>query len=117
MTGDDESLELKLARQAYAEADAMKKAAERDLEAARYERGQIEHAKRFIEQTEKSVAQREQRLTAGGIADLDRREREVAKDLAEIKALKADYDAAKHGAARALVEINEREKAERSAAA
>jgi hypothetical protein len=33
---DTDSLELKLAKQAYAEAEQIKKAAEQDLEAARY---------------------------------------------------------------------------------
>jgi hypothetical protein len=42
---------------------------------------------------------------------------DAEQKLAEAKALKVDYDAAKHGAAIALQQINEREKAERSAAA
>ena len=73
MSGD-ESLELKLARQAYAEAEQLKKAAEKDRAAA------------------------------------------DAK-LAEAKDLMSRYDNDKHGAAIALQQINEREQAERSAAA
>ena len=42
MTGDDETLELKLARAARQEAEQFKKAAEKDLGAVHYERGQIE---------------------------------------------------------------------------
>jgi hypothetical protein len=42
VTGDDETLELKLARAAHQEAEQFKKAAEQDLAAVRYERGQIE---------------------------------------------------------------------------
>jgi hypothetical protein len=79
--------------------------------------GQARHTQATVAQTERSIAAREQKLRELGEPEFIRREQEVIKALAEIKALKADYDAAKHGAARALVEINEREKAERSAAA
>jgi hypothetical protein len=114
---DDGSLELRLARAAYAEAEQIKKAAERDLEAARYERGQIEHAKRTMEQLEASISRREEALRKAGEPEFIARVAAADKALAEAKALKADYDAAKHGAAIALQQINEREKAERSAAA
>ena len=41
------------------------------------------------------------------------REKEAADMLKQAKVMLADYSSAKHGAARALVEINEREKAAR----
>jgi hypothetical protein len=117
MTDEEPSLELKLARQAYAEAAATKKAAEQDLEAARYERGQADRSLREIQVLEASIAKREQALKQAGEPAFLARIAAADKALAEARALKADYDAAKHGAARALVEINEREKRERSEAA
>jgi hypothetical protein len=94
-----------------AEAEQIKRAAEQDLEAARYERGQIEHAKRAMEQLEASIVKREQALKQAGEPEFVARLAAAAdKALAEAKAIKADYDAIKHGAAQALVEINEREK-------
>jgi hypothetical protein len=113
----DETLELKLARQAYAEAEWIKKAAEQDLEAARYERGQIEHAKRLMEQTEKSIAQREKWLKDNGEKAMRAREAAVEAKLAEVRERDARYDKDRHAAAIALREINKREKAESSAAA
>jgi hypothetical protein len=110
MTGDDESLELKLARQAYAEAATMKKAAEADLQKAEYARGQADRSLREIQVLEASIAKREQALKQAGEAAF------LARIAAADKAL-AEARAAKHGAARALVEINEREKRERSEAA
>jgi hypothetical protein len=113
----DDTLELKLARQAYAEAEQIKKAAEQDLEAARYERGQIEHAKRIMEQTERSIATRERKLKELGEPELVSREKAADAKLKEAQQLMKDYDASKHSAAIALQQINEREKAERSEAA
>jgi hypothetical protein len=115
MSNDEPSLELKLARAAYAEAEQIKKAAERDLGAARYERGQIEHAKRTMEQLDASIRRREEALRKAGEPEFVARMAAADKALAEAKAIKADYDATKHGAARALVEINEREKREATA--
>jgi hypothetical protein len=116
MSGD-ESLELKLARQAYAEAEQLKKAAEKDRAAAEYELGQIEHRHRELMRLEASITRREQALKQAGEPAFLARMAAADKALAEAKAIKADYDAAKHGAARALVEINEREKREQQSAA
>ena len=99
------------------EAAADRKAAAADREAAEYARGQAEHRHREIMQTEASIAKREQALKQAGEPEFLARMAAADKALAEAKALKADYDAANHGAAIALVQINEREKAERSAAA
>jgi hypothetical protein len=107
--------EMQIAKAYRDEGDQIRKLAAADRATAEYEKAQAERSLREIQALEKSIAQREQRLTAAGIADLDRREKAVAKDLAEIRALKASYDAAKHGAAQALIEINKREKREAAA--
>jgi hypothetical protein len=113
----DDSTELRLARAYRDEAEQIKKAAEQDLEAARYERGQADRSLREIQVLEASIAKREQALKQAGEPEFLARLAAADKALAEAKALRADYDAAKHGAARALVEINEREKREGSEAA
>jgi hypothetical protein len=110
---DDESLELKLARQARDEAEQHRKAAAADLEQARYERGQAEHAKRLIEQTERGIAERERWLAQHNEADLVAREQAVAAKFAEAQDLLARYDNDRHAAAIALQKINERELAAR----
>jgi hypothetical protein len=73
MSGD-ETLELKLARAAYAEAEKIKKAAEQDRAAAEYDRGQAERSLREIQVLEKSIAEREQRLLQLGEPALVARE-------------------------------------------
>ena len=113
----DESLELKLARQARAEAEQHRKAAEKDLSEAQYLRDQAARDRAEIAEIEKSVAKREKALKQAGEPEFLARMAAADKALAEAKALKADYDAAKHDAAIALVQINEREKAEQSEAA
>jgi hypothetical protein len=113
----DDSTELRLARAYRDEAEQIKKVAEQDLEAARYERGQADRSLREIQVLEASIAKREQALKQAGEPAFLARVAAADKALAEARTLKADYDAAKHGAARALVEINEREKRERSEAA
>jgi hypothetical protein len=117
MTGDDESLELKLARQAHAEAEWIKKAAEQDRAAAEYERGQADRSLREIQVLEKSIAQREQALKQAGEPAFLARIAAADKALAEAKEVMKDYNATRHGAAKALVEINAREKAEREQSA
>jgi hypothetical protein len=116
MSDNEPSLELKLARAAYAEAEQIKKAAEQDRAAAEYDRGQIEHAKRTMEQLDASIRRREQKLKELGEPEFVAREKAADDKLKEAKALLAQYHADRHGAAIALQQINEREKAERSAA-
>jgi hypothetical protein len=113
----DDSTELRLAKMYREEGDKLRGQANADLEAARYERGQIEHAKRIMEQTERSIAERERKLKELGEPELVAREQAAAAKLAEAKALMATYNNDKHAAAIALQQINEREKAEQSAAA
>jgi len=115
MTDEEPSLELKLARQAYAEAAATKKAAEQDLEAARYERGQADRSLREIQTLEASIAKREQALKQAGEPAFLARMAAADKALADAKKLMADYDKEKHAAAISLNQINEREKREQAA--
>jgi hypothetical protein len=111
MTGDDEPLELRLARAARAEAEQLRKAAERDLEAVRYERGQIEHAKRLIEQTEAGIRKREEALRKAGEPDFVARMAAADKALADAQKLMRNYDKDKHAAMISLQQIDEHEKA------
>jgi hypothetical protein len=69
-----DSAELRLAKIYREEAEQIKKAAERDLEAIRYERGQIEHRHREMVQLEASISRREQRLKELGEETLLARE-------------------------------------------
>jgi hypothetical protein len=112
-----DSTELRLAKMYREEGDKLREQASADLEAARYERGQIEHAKRTMEQTERSIAVREQKLKELGEPEFAAREQAAEAKLAEAKTLLAQYSADRHGAAIALQQINEREKAERLEAA
>jgi hypothetical protein len=113
---DDETLDLKLARQARDEAAADRKAAAADLEAARTERAHIERRHRDIAELEANISRREAKLKELGEAEFVAREKAADAKLKEAQQLMKDYDASKHGAAIALQQINEREKAERSAA-
>jgi hypothetical protein len=111
MTDDHEpSLELKLARAAYTEAEKLKKAAEQDRAAAEYALGQADHRLRTMEQLEKSIAAREQRLAQLNEADLVAREQAVAAKLKEVQELMKDYSSDRHSAARAISAIDERER-------
>jgi hypothetical protein len=70
-----------------------------------------------MEQLDASIRRREEALRQAGEPEFLARMAAADKALAEAKALKADYDAAKHGAARALIAIDERERAEREQSA
>ena len=111
------SLELKLARAAYAAAEEIKKAAEQDRAAAEYDRGQAERSLREIQVLEKSIAAREQKLRELGEDALVARERAAEAKLAEAQTLLAQYQADRHGAMISLQRIDAREKAERGEAA
>ena len=111
-----DSTELRLARAYRDEAEQIKKAAEQDLEAARYERGQIEHAKRIMEQTERSIAAREKKLKELGEPELVAREKATADKLKQAQELMKAYNNDKHAAAIYLRQCSERDAAEQSAA-
>src|SRR6516164_9909865 len=102
MTGDDESVELRLARAYRDEGERLRKAAEQDLEAARYERGQAEHRLRTMEQMERSISERERKLKELGEPELVAREKAAADKLKQAQQLMKAYDADRHGAAIAL---------------
>jgi hypothetical protein len=114
MTGDDE-LTIE-ARRLRDEAAADRKAAAADREAAAVDRAQIEHRHREIMQTEAGIRKREEALRKAGEPEFLAREKAAHKALADAKILMASYDKEKHAAAISLNQINEREKAERSAA-
>jgi hypothetical protein len=116
MTDNEPSLELKLARAAYAEAEKLKKAAEQDRAAAEYERGQAARDRREIAEIEKSVAKREQALKQAGEPEFVRREQEAADKLKQAEELMAQYNKDWHAGVIAFQQINEREKAEQSTA-
>jgi hypothetical protein len=109
-----DSTELRLARAYRDEAEQIKRAAEQDLEAARYERGQAEHRLRTTEQMERSIPARERKLKELGEAELVAREQAAKAKLKEAQELMKDYSSDKHAAARAIAEINERERREKS---
>ena len=113
---DDESLELKMAKAAYAEAEKLKKAAEADRGAAEYEKGQAEWRYREMAQLERNIAAREQHLQQLGEARLLERERVADDKLKQAQELMASYNRDKHAAAIYLRQEAERDKAKRSAA-
>jgi hypothetical protein len=117
MTDDNDTVELRLARAYRDEGDKLRKQAGADLEAARYEHAQAERSLREIQVLQKSIAQREQRLVELGEPKLIEREKAAEAKLKEAQAVMKDYNATRHGAARAIVEINAREKAEREQSA
>jgi hypothetical protein len=98
------------------EAAADRKAAQRLRDEAAYDRGQIEHAKRTAEDHNRAAGERVRWLEQHDEAKVRALVAAADKKLAEAQAVMKDYNATKHGAAVALVQINEREKAERSAA-
>jgi hypothetical protein len=112
----DDSTELRLARAYRDEAEQIKKAAEQDRAAAEYDRGQAARDRREIAEIEKSVAKREQALKQAGEPEFLARLAAADKALADAKALMAQYNKDWHAGVIAYQQINEREKAERSAA-
>jgi hypothetical protein len=97
-----DSTELRLAKVYREEGDKLREQANADLEAARYERGQIEHAKRIMEQTERSIAARERKLKELGEPELVAREQAAEAKLAEVQELLSQYDKEKYAALRVL---------------
>jgi hypothetical protein len=114
---DDEPLELRLARAAYAAAEEIKKAAEQDRAVAEYDRGQADWRLREIQALEKIISAREKKLEELGEATLLAREKAADAKLGEAQTLLAQYHADRHGAMISLQRIDAREKAERGEAA
>jgi hypothetical protein len=98
------------------EAAADRKAAAADRAAAEYERGQAEHRLRTVQATEAGISKREVALKAAGEPEFLAAQQEAADKLKRAEELMAQYDAAKHGAAQALIDINTREAARGKAA-
>src|SRR5215472_8615702 len=92
---------LNEARKLKKDTDDARQAAEKDLEAARYERGQAERASRDITQQAAANANRAAELDKRE-PELDAREKIAAKKLNDAQKLLASYDEAKHKAAQAL---------------
>ena len=93
------------------EAATDRKAAAADRESAAYDRGQAEHRLRTAEATLRAVQEREQWLEQHDEARVRAIVVEAEQKLAEAKAVMADFNSTRHGAARALIEIDKREAA------
>jgi hypothetical protein len=116
MKDDEPSLELRLARAKLAEAEAHRKAGDEAFAKAQYTLGQSEHRLRNAEDHSRAAAEDRRWLEQHDEARVRAIVAEAEQKLAEAKQLMASYDAAKHGAAIALQQINAREKAEQAAA-
>jgi hypothetical protein len=117
MADDGDTVALRLARAYRDEAEQIKKAAEQDFEAARYERGQAEHRLRTAEDNLRAAEECRRWLEQHDEAKVRAIVAAADDKLKQAEELMKDYNASKHGAAIALQQINEREKAEQSAAA
>jgi hypothetical protein len=111
-----DSTELRLAKMYREEGDKLREQANADLEAARYERGQAEHAKRLTEQMERSIAAREQKLKELGEPELVAREQAVAEREQAVAEREQAFDKGKYEALINLNQSFERDKREREAA-
>jgi hypothetical protein len=108
MSDDDETT---LALKFRAEGEALRKQAAADLEAARSEHEMVERRHRDVAELEANISRREAKLKELGEDVLLAREQAAEQKLAEAKAVMADFNSTRHGAARALIEIDKREKA------
>ena len=116
MSDDEPSLELKLARAAYAEAEKIKKAAEQDRAAAEYDRGQAEHRLRTAEATLRAAEECKRWLEQHDEARVRALVAAADAKLKEARELMKAYDADRHGAMISLQQIDAREQAERQEA-
>jgi hypothetical protein len=104
------------AERKLAEAAELNATADRKLRDGNYALGQARHTQAIVAQTERSISEREQKLKEFGEPELVAREQAAAEKLKQAEELMAQYRADYHAAAISLNQINEREKAERSAA-
>ena len=116
MTSDRAPDPTELAVRFRNEGEVLRKQAAADLEAAQTERAHIERRHRDIAELEANISRRERKLAELQEPAFLEREAAAAKALADAKAWMAQYSADKHGAARALIAINEREAARGKAA-
>ena len=116
MSHEIESELLGVAQQTLEKAEAVRKEARENFAAAEYERGQIEHSKREMQELEKIISRREAKLKELGEDEFLERERVAEDKLQQAQKLMQAYDRDKHAAALALQSIDAREKRDRSAA-
>jgi hypothetical protein len=112
----DDSTELRLARAYRDEAEQIKRAAEADLEAARYERGQADHRLRTAESTLRTAEQCKQWLLQHDEARVHAIVTEAEAKLKRAEELVASVDKVKHEAAINLSQLIEHDKRELAAA-
>ena len=110
MTGTDESLELRLARAAYAEAEQLRKRAVADLAAAKDEHARAARCLRDTQELERNISARERKLKELGEPEFVAREQAVEQKLAEAKALLAEFSTTKNEAYHAYIAIDRRER-------
>jgi hypothetical protein len=110
-----DSTELRLAKIYREEGEQLRKEAAADLEAARYERGQAEHAKRTAEDHHRAATECKRWLEQHDEAKVRAVIAAADDKLKQAQELMAQYRADYHQAAISLNQINEREQAERSA--
>jgi|SRR6516225_5697119 hypothetical protein len=109
--------EMQIAKAYRDEGDLLRKQATAELNEARELRDQAARDRRDIAEAEAAISRRELRLAQLNETDLVSREKVAEAKLTEARNLLAQYSADGHGAAIALQQINEREKAERTEAA
>jgi hypothetical protein len=112
---DDDTVELRLAKAYRDEAEQIKKRAEQDRAAAEYERGQADHRLRTVQDTLRADEECKRWLEQHDYAKVRAMFDAAEAKLDEVRSLLSQYSAERHGAARALIEINEREKREQAA--
>ncbi|MGA8699651.1 MAG: hypothetical protein WB689_38670 [Xanthobacteraceae bacterium] len=98
------------------EAEALRKQAAEDRAAADYALGQAQHRLKTVQATEAGISGRERKLVELQEPAFLAREQAAADKLAQAQALMAQWNAVKHGAAQALIDINKRDAAREAAA-
>jgi hypothetical protein len=109
----DDSTELRLAKMYREEGDKLREQANADLEAARYERGQADHAKRTAEDHHRAAAECKRWLEQHDEAKVRAIVAAADEKLKQAQELMAQYNADRHGAMISLQSIDARERAER----
>src|SRR6516225_3653810 len=99
MAEDSDTVELRLARAYRDEGDKLRKQAAADLEAARYERGQGEHARRTGEDHNRAATERVRWLEQHDEAKVRAIVAAAEAKLKQAQELMKDYDKEKHAAA------------------
>jgi hypothetical protein len=106
MKDDDTTLALKF----RAEAEALRKQAAADLEAARYEHEMAERRHRDVAELEANISRREAKLRELGELEFVAREQAAEQKLADARKLMAEFSATKNEAYHAYIAIDRRER-------